>query len=58
MMVLQIFSAVLHFGNIHIKEKDGESCEVPVSSVCLKLSVISCSIQYLCIVKVTSKEWT
>ena len=31
MMILQIMCALLHFGNIHIKEKDGEACEIPVS---------------------------
>ena len=31
MMIFQILSALLHFGNVHIKEKDAESSEIPVS---------------------------
>jgi hypothetical protein len=30
-MIFQIFSAVLHFGNVKINEKDGESSEMAVS---------------------------
>ncbi|XP_055872959.1 unconventional myosin-Va-like isoform X4 [Biomphalaria glabrata] len=29
MMIFRILSAVLHFGNVTIKEKEGESCEIP-----------------------------
>ncbi|XP_076436047.1 unconventional myosin-Va-like isoform X2 [Babylonia areolata] len=44
LMILQIFSAVLHFGNVHIKEKEGESCEIPtkdtaLSTVCTLLGI-------------------
>ncbi|XP_070177929.1 unconventional myosin-Va-like [Littorina saxatilis] len=44
MMILQIFSAVLHFGNVHINEKDGETCEIPakepsLSVVCKLLGI-------------------
>ena len=42
MMILQIFCAVLHFGNVHIKEKDGEACEIPVSHHCVCVSVCVC----------------
>ncbi|GFO26379.1 unconventional myosin-va, partial [Plakobranchus ocellatus] len=31
MMVFRIVSAILHFGNVNIKERDGESCEIPAS---------------------------
>ena len=31
MMIFQILSALLHFGNVQIKEKDAESSEIPVS---------------------------
>ena len=41
-MILQIFCAVLHFGNVHIKEKDGEACEIPVSHHCVCVSVCVC----------------
>ncbi|XP_059173032.1 unconventional myosin-Va-like [Physella acuta] len=29
MMIFRILSAILHFGNVNIKEKDGEACEIP-----------------------------
>ncbi|XP_041356072.1 unconventional myosin-Vb-like [Gigantopelta aegis] len=29
MMIFRIFAAILHFGNIKIRETDGEACEVP-----------------------------
>ena len=34
MMIFQILSALLHFGNVQIKEKDAESSEIPVSKAC------------------------
>ncbi|CAL1542577.1 unnamed protein product [Lymnaea stagnalis] len=44
MMIFRILSAVLHFGNVNIKEKEGESCEVPakdpsVSVMCKLLGI-------------------
>ena len=42
MMILQIFCAVLHFGNVRIKEKDGEACEIPVSHHCVCVCVCVC----------------
>ncbi|KAH9495971.1 Unconventional myosin-Va [Bulinus truncatus] len=29
MMIFRILSAILHFGNVNIKEKEGEACEIP-----------------------------
>ncbi|GFR68421.1 myosin-Vb [Elysia marginata] len=37
MMVFRIISAILHFGNVHIKERDGESCEVPAKDESIKI---------------------
>ena len=31
MMIFQILSAILHFGNVRIKEAEGETSEIPVS---------------------------
>ena len=30
MMVFQILSAILHFGNIYIKDEESETCEISV----------------------------
>ena len=37
MMIFQILSALLHFGNVKIHEKDAESSEIPVSNYVLTL---------------------
>lgn len=31
MMVFQIMAAILHFGNVRIKDAEGETSEIPVS---------------------------
>ena len=33
LMIFRILAAILHFGNIKIREKEGEACEVPVRTV-------------------------
>ncbi|XP_025081332.1 unconventional myosin-Va-like isoform X4 [Pomacea canaliculata] len=35
MLILQIISAILHFGNVHISEKEGEACEIPANDKAL-----------------------
>ncbi|KAK3748926.1 hypothetical protein RRG08_019460, partial [Elysia crispata] len=37
MMVFRIVSAILHFGNVNIKERDGESCEIPAKDESIKI---------------------
>ena len=37
MMIFQILSALLHFGNVKIHEKDAESSDIPVSNYVLTL---------------------
>jgi hypothetical protein len=39
-MIFQILSAILHFGNVRIKEAEGETSEIPVSILFLILTGI------------------
>ena len=44
-MIFQILSALLHFGNVQIKEKDAESSEIPVSKIA------TCALLNLCCIR-------
>ena len=47
-MILRIMASLLHFGNVAIAEKDGESCEVPVSLSCVPFVLSPTSIKKYC----------
>ena len=47
-MILRIMASLLHFGNVAIAEKDGESCEVPVSLSCVPFVLSPTSIEKYC----------
>ncbi|KAL5019880.1 hypothetical protein ScPMuIL_002772 [Solemya velum] len=60
LMVFQILAAILHFGNVKIRESDGETCEIPskdknLTNVCKLLGIEESQMRmWLCHRKITT----